>query len=62
MRLSMFKISILLIAIGASGTGVIFSEADRALQQMSLKQTESDEISMYYDCLLYTSDAADDTP
>ena len=49
MRLSMFKISILLIAIGASGTGVIFSEADRALQQMSLKQTESDEISMYYE-------------
>ena len=49
MRLSMFKISILLIVIGASGTGVIFSEADRSLQLMSLKQTESDEISMYFE-------------
>ena len=49
MRLSMFKISILLIVIGASGTGVIFSEADRSLEIMSLKQTESDEISMYFE-------------
>ena len=49
MRLSIFKISILLIAIGASGAGVIFSEADRSLQLMSLKQTESDEISMYFE-------------
>jgi len=38
-----------LIAIGASGAGVIFSEADRSLQLMSLKQTESDEISMYFE-------------
>ena len=49
MRLSIFKISILLIAIGASGTGIIFSEADRSSQSMSLKQTESDEITMYFE-------------
>ena len=49
MRLSIFKISILLIAIGASGTGIIFSEADRSLQIMTLKQTESNQISMYFE-------------
>jgi len=49
MRLSIFKISILLIAIGASGTGIIFSEADKSSQSMSLKQTESDEITMYFE-------------
>ena len=49
MRLSIFKISLLLIVIGASGTGVIFSEADRSLQLMSLKQIESDEIRMYFE-------------
>ena len=49
MRLSMFKISILLIVIGASGAGVIFSEANSSLQLMSLKQIESDEISMYFE-------------
>jgi len=45
----MFKISILLIVIGASGTGIIFSEADKSSQIMSLKQTESDEISMFFE-------------
>ena len=49
MRLSMFKISILLIVIGASGAGVIFSDANSSLQLMSLKQIESDEISMYFE-------------
>ncbi len=49
MRLSIFKISILLIIIGASGTGIIFSEADRSSQLMSLKQTESDEIGMFFE-------------
>ena len=49
MRLSIFKISILLIIIGASGTGIIFSEADRSSQLMSLKQTESDQISMFFE-------------
>ena len=49
MRLSIFKISILLIIIGASGTGIIFSEADRTSELMSLKQTESDQISMYFE-------------
>ena len=49
MWISIFKISILLMIIGASGTGVIFSEADRSLQLMSLKQIESDEISMYFE-------------
>ena len=49
MGLSIFKISILLIIIGASGTGIIFSEADRSSQLMSLKQTESDEIGMFFE-------------
>ena len=49
MRLSLFKISILLIVIGASGTGVIFSEADKSSQSMSLKQIESDEITLYFE-------------
>ena len=49
MGLSIFKISILLIIIGASGTGIIFSEADRSSQLMSLKQTESDQISMFFE-------------
>ena len=49
MGLSIFKISILLIIIGASGTGIIFSEADRTSELMSLKQTESDEIGMFFE-------------
>ena len=49
MKLTLFKISLLLIVIGASGTGIVFSEADRSFQIMSLKQTESDEISMYFE-------------
>ena len=49
MGLSIFKISILLIIIGASGTGIIFSEADRTSQLMSLKQTESDQIGMFFE-------------
>ena len=49
MGLSIFKISILLIIIGASGTGIIFSEADRSSQLMSLKQTESEQISIFFE-------------
>ena len=49
MRLSLFKISILLVIIGASGTGIIFSESDKTEQFMTLKQTESDELSLYFD-------------
>jgi len=49
MRLTLFKISILLIIIGASGTGIIFSEAERTLQSMLLKQIESDGISQYFE-------------
>ena len=49
MGLSIFKISILLIIIGASGTGIIFSEADRSSELMSLKQTESDQIGMFFE-------------
>ena len=49
MRLTLFKISILLIIIGASGTGVIFSEAERSVKFMSLKQTEFDEMSLYFE-------------
>ena len=49
MRLSLFKISILLIIIGTSGTGIIFSESDKSHQFMTLKQTESDELSLYFE-------------
>ena len=49
MGLSIFKISILLIIIGASGTGIIFSEADRTSELMSLKQTESEQISVFFE-------------
>ena len=49
MRLSLFKISILLIIIGTSGTGIIFSESDKTEQFMTLKQTESDELSLYFE-------------
>jgi hypothetical protein len=49
MRLSLFKISILLVIIGASGTGIIFSESDKSYQFMTLKQTESDELSLYFE-------------
>ena len=49
MRLTLFKISILLVIIGASGTGIIFSEAERTLQSMLLKQIESDEISQNFE-------------
>ena len=49
MRLSLFKISILLVIIGASGTGIIFSESDKSYQFMTLRQTESNEISLYFE-------------
>ena len=49
MRLTLFKISILLIIIGASGTGVVFSEAERMTEIMLLKQNESDDISMFFE-------------
>ena len=49
MRLSLFKISILLVIIGSSGTGIIFSESDKSYQFMTLKQTESDELSLYFE-------------
>ena len=49
MRLTLFKISILLIIISASGTGVVFSEAERVAEIMLLKQNESDDISMFFE-------------
>ena len=49
MRLSLFKISILLIIIGASGTGIIFSESDKIQQVMTLKQTEFNEVSIFFE-------------
>ena len=49
MRFSLFKISILLVIIGASGTGIIFSESDKTEQFMTLKQTESDELALYFE-------------
>jgi len=49
MKLSLFKISILLIVIGASGTIIVFSESEKLEQFMTLKQTESDKISLYFE-------------
>ena len=49
MKLSLFKISILLIVIGASGTITVFLESEKLEQFMTLKQTESDEISLYFE-------------
>ena len=49
MRLSLFKISILLVIIGASGTGIIFSESDKIQQVMTLNQTEYNEVSLFFE-------------
>ena len=49
MRFSLFKISILLVIIGASGTGIIFSESDKTEQFMTLKQTEFNEVSLFFE-------------
>ena len=49
MRLSLFKISILLVIIGASGTGIIFSESDKIQQVMTLNQTEFNEVSLFFE-------------
>ena len=49
MKLSLFKISILLIIIGALGTIIVFSESEKLEQFMTLKQTESDKISLYFE-------------
>ena len=49
MRLSLFKISILLIIIGASGAGIIFSESDKTEQFMTLEQTEFDKLDLYFE-------------
>ena len=49
MRLSLFKISILLVIIGASGTGIIFSESDKIQQIMTLNQTEFNEVSLFFE-------------
>jgi len=49
MKLSLFKISILLVIIGVSGTIIVFSESEKLEQFMTLKQTESDKISLYFE-------------
>ena len=49
MQFSLFKISILLVIIGASGIGIIFSESDKTEQFMTLKQIESYELSLYFE-------------
>ncbi len=49
MKLSLFKISILLIIIGASGTIIVFSESEKLEQFMTVTQTESGEISLYFE-------------
>ena len=49
MKLSLFKISILLIIIGASVTIIVFSESEKLEQFMILEQAESDKISLYFE-------------
>ena len=49
MRFSLFKISILLIFIGAVGTGVIFEGSPKSDYVMTLNQSELEEISMYFE-------------
>ena len=49
MKPSLFKISILLIIIGASGTAIIFSESNKVEQFMTLKQIESNEMGLYFE-------------
>jgi len=49
MKLSLFKISILLIIIGALGTIIVFSESEKLEQLMTVTQTESGEISLYFE-------------
>jgi len=49
MGLLLFKISILLIVIGASGTGIIFVDSSKLDQKMTLSQSEIDQISLFFE-------------
>ena len=48
MRFSLFKISILLIVIGSSGTGIIFVDAPDSKQSMMLEQSKFEQISLFF--------------
>ena len=43
MKLSLFKISILLIIIGASGTIIVFSESEKLERFMTVTQTDKEK-------------------
>ena len=49
MRFSFFKLSILLIVIGASGTGIVFSDAPRTEQQMTLEESQIRQMSLFFE-------------
>lgn len=49
MRFSFFKLSILLIVIGASGTGIVFSDAPKTEQQMTLEESQIKQMSLFFE-------------
>ena len=49
MRFSFFKLSILLIVIGASGTGIVFSDAQKTEQQMTLEESQIRQMSLFFE-------------
>ena len=49
MRFSFFKLSILLIVIGASGTGIVFSDAPKTEQQMTLEESQIRQMSLFFE-------------
>ena len=49
MRFSFFKLSILLIVIGASGTGIVFSDAPKTEQQMTLEESQMRQMSLFFE-------------
>jgi len=48
-RFSFFKLSILLIVIGASGTGIVFSDAPKTEQQMTLEESQIRQMSLFFE-------------
>ena len=49
MRFSFFKLSILLIVIGASGIGIVFSDAPKTEQQMTLEESQIRQMSLFFE-------------
>ncbi len=49
MRFSLFKLSILLIVIGASGTGIVFLDSPKTEQQMTLEESQIRQVSLFFE-------------